>query len=652
MSQQHQFGCGCDCGCDRRDFLAAMSAAAGGLMWTSLGSGNELAAPPAAAKQNAAVLGVLVGPAGADGGPCAAALRESARKLGVGLKFEEQLVTSMDEAEALAGRIQASRPDGLVIVLLKKDSQPQADLVLAAAEKLRAPMVPVMLLLADPDVPADAYRRPGLYVLRSPEELADVEFGLRMINTGKLLRQCTVLGFDNRAASETTVPFFGVRLRIVPFDRYAEEFAAVPIDDAARQLIAQFTGGAKEQRDITEQSLENAARAHFALKKILAEEQADGLTMNCLRRGWLKPCMSFATLNSQLIPAACEMDVPALCTMLVGRWLFGRPGFMHNMAVETEANHYYASHCTCATKLYGPEESELPYLLRRFAHTNEGSCAIQVFWNEGDPTTLVRVYPGGPARMDVYAGRVVASHSMPPVGGCTTNVEVELLDREDAMMAVGHHNVLFCGDFAKQFRQFAQLFRIELMASQPPSPAPAVAAVTAEKRDVPAIRTVFFYPPSKTYAEAPDGWWSWPGNDFDAEGRQQKYMTELSDMGKQLGMKIVMDEHSAWTAEHADALAKQLEAERPDGLLIVLFANHSRAMADRLLAAAERLGIPVVFYIGLGVCHGPGTSFRGYRRPGVHFIMSLENMEAIEEGLRMVKEGKPLGQGPWPSPAS
>ena len=62
-------------------------------------------------------------------------------------------------------------------------------------------------------------------------------------------------------------------------------------------------------------------------------------------------------------------------------------------------------------------------------------------------------------------------------------------------------------------------------------------------------------------------------------------------------MQIIMDEHSAWTAVHADALARQLEAERPDGLLVVLFANHSRAMADRL-TAAEKLGTPVVFYIG------------------------------------------------------
>ena len=37
------------------------------------------------------------------------------------------------------------------------------------------------------------------------------------------------------------------------------------------------------------------------------------------------------------------------------------------------------------------------------------------------------------------------------------------------------------------------------------------------------VRAVFVYPPSKTFADDPDGWWSWPGNDFDAEGRQKQY---------------------------------------------------------------------------------------------------------------------------------
>ena len=37
--------------------------------------------------------------------------------------------------------------------------------------------------------------------------------------------------------------------------------------------------------------------------------------------------------------------------------------------------------------------------------------------------------------------------------------EIKLLDREDACSVGGHHNLLFCGDFARKFRLFAQLHR-------------------------------------------------------------------------------------------------------------------------------------------------------------------------------------------------
>ena len=129
---------------------------------------------------------------------------------------------------------------------------------------------------------------------------------------------------------------------------------------------------------------------------------------------------------------------------------------------ETEENHYFASHCTCPTQLGGPQDEQQPYLLRRFAHANEGSCAIQVLWPPGNPVTMMRYHPGKEPALDVYAGKVVTSHPMPPVGGCTTNVEIELTDRSDACMVQGHHNLLFCGEYARKFRLFAQLYKMRL----------------------------------------------------------------------------------------------------------------------------------------------------------------------------------------------
>ena len=63
--------------------------------------------------------------------------------------------------------------------------------------------------------------------------------------------------------------------------------------------------------------------------------------------------------------------MPATLTLMLVQQLFGRPGFQHNPAFETEANHYFASHCTCASKLFGSDGPRSPYLLRNFAHTNE-----------------------------------------------------------------------------------------------------------------------------------------------------------------------------------------------------------------------------------------------------------------------------------------
>ncbi len=372
------------------------------------------------------------------------------KKLGVQLLIDDQPIANSHQAQALAAELEAERPDGLLLVMFYNHSLAQADLLLEAAEKAGIPVI-FYIGLGVKHGPVRQYRRPGVYLIQSLDNLDAIEYGLRMIHAKKRIAGSKLLSITEAPEPREGVePFLGTTVRVIPFARYAEEFHKVPIDDAARRLIAQFTAGAREKRGITPESLENAARAHLALKKMLADEQADGLTMNCLRRGMLKPCMSFATLNGELIPAACENDLPALYTQLLGSLLTGRPGFQHNPCYDTEKNHYYGSHCTCPTKLYGPDGPELPYLLRRFAHTNEGSCAIQVFWKEGDPVTMVRYYPGNPPALDVYAGNVVVSHPMPPAGGCTTNVEIEVTDRRDACMVAGHHNLLFCGDFARQ----------------------------------------------------------------------------------------------------------------------------------------------------------------------------------------------------------
>ncbi len=486
---------GCGCGCDRREFIATVGAALGGLAFTTSDSVVAADAPaPTAGKTPATVRTIFLYPPSktfaenpdgwwswpgndfdAEGRQknYTAAIREIEKRLSMRIAIDPHPVAGERDAERVAGELQAAPPDGLLMIMFYNQSLALADRLLKVAGDKQIPVV-FFIGLGVKHGAVASYRRPGVYFIQSLDNLEAIESGLRMIHAKKSLSQSTLLSITEAAGTtEAVEPFLGVRVRVIPFARYADEFKKAALDAAARQWIARTTGGAREVRGVTPEALDNAARAHIALKKLLADEKADGLTMNCLRRGMLKPCMSFATLNGELIPAACENDLPAVYTQLLGQRLLGRPGFQHNPCYETERNHYYGSHCTCTTRLYGPEGPELPYLLRRFAHTNEGSCAIQVFWKEGDPVTMVRYYPGKEPALDVYAGRVVKSHAMPPAAGCTTNVEIEITDRPDACMVKGHHNLLFCGDFARKFRLFAQLYRIRLADTGFQGPLPA-----------------------------------------------------------------------------------------------------------------------------------------------------------------------------------
>ncbi len=391
-----------------------------------------------------------------------AELRKMERRLGVKVAVDPKPIGGKADAERVIKELESNPVDGILLVMFYNRILREADILLAAAEKLGIPAI-FYIGLGVKHGQVGHYRRPGLYFIQSLDNFAAIEYGLRMINTKKLMGQSKLLSItEAKEPREGTEAFFDIKVRVIPFAQYAAAFKSLTIPSETREQFKTLVKGAREMRGITDKALENAMRAHCALRQLLREEAADGLTMNCLRRGMLKPCISFALLNNALIPAACENDFPAMYTQLLGQLLTGRPGFQHNPAYETERNHYYASHCTCPSRLYGPDEKDAAYLLRRFAHTNEGSCAVQVFWKPDDPVTMVRYYPGKDPALDVYAGRVAKSHAMPPVGGCTTNVEIAITDRPDALMVKGHHNLLFCGDFARKFRLFAQLHRMRL----------------------------------------------------------------------------------------------------------------------------------------------------------------------------------------------
>ena len=392
----------------------------------------------------------------------AAELEKMAERLGVSIVVDNKSIANLADAKAVSEAVKTERPDGLLVIMFYNRSLREADLLLKAAEASGIPVV-FYIALGAKHGPVTQYRRPGVYLIQSLDNFEAIEYGLRMVNARKLLAQSRLLSITNvKEISQDKEPFLGINVRVVPFANYAKIFKTVKLDNDAGKLIQSMTSRAKETR-VTQEALVNAVKAHLALRQMISDHDAHGVTMNCLRAGMLKPCMSFALLNGQLFPAACENDKNAAYSLFLGEALTGRAGFQHNPAFETERNHYFGSHCTCSPRLHGPDGPDSPYILRKFFHSNEGSCAIQTFWKPDEPVTMIHYYSGQPASLDVYAGKVYKSHHAPPVGGCATNVEIEITDRKDALAVKGHHNVLFCGDFARQFRLFANLYKMKLV---------------------------------------------------------------------------------------------------------------------------------------------------------------------------------------------
>lgn len=392
-------------------------------------------------------------------------LRKIEKKLGLTLQFDSKSIASAAEMEQLAKELTAQKPDALLLFIFYNFVFGETQKLVDAAIKAQIPTILYSDLGVHHGNVQKLLERPGFYFIQSRDNFEAIEGGLRMVNARKVLPQSVLLRiFENAPPTETVEPFFGIRARGVPFAQYTEIFHKVELDGRARQILKDLTTNARSIYKVTQEALENAMRAHLALKTLLMREKADAVTMNCLRQGMLKPCISFSLLNGDLIPATCENDIQAAYGQMFGQLITGRGGFQHNPCYDTERNTYYASHCTCTPKLHGPAAPPLPYMLRRFLHTNEGSCAIQTFWQPGDPVTMIHYYSGKPPQLDVYAGKVLSSHDEP--AGCTTNVEIALTDREDAMTIAGHHNILYCGDFAHRFKTFANLYNIPLVGQK------------------------------------------------------------------------------------------------------------------------------------------------------------------------------------------
>jgi len=275
-----------------------------------------------------------------------------------------------------------------------------------------------------------------------------------------MLAQSRVLRVGNYPErSLSTYGALGTEVVCIPAAQYNELFDSITPDEAMKAAAMEFKGRATEVMEVTDEYCVEAFRAHKAVKTLLSQYAADGITILCLMLQHRKPCVSFSINNGDLIASCgCENDIAATMTMLLNRYLFNRPGFQHNSEYDEVRNHYFATHCTCATRLNGPDKPPQAFKIRPFFHHLPKTPALDVQWTPGTPVILAKMHPQ--QEVQYFTGKVIGSPSCPPTGGCATRVLVDFGVDDITKVYMGSHPVLMVGtrDDARCYGAFARLF--------------------------------------------------------------------------------------------------------------------------------------------------------------------------------------------------
>ena len=391
-----------------------------------------------------------------------AKLRELSADLDLNFDLEPTPLCTQAGIAAFLSSVEASKPEALLLFNFWNSLSVKLKPIL---EGFDGPIILYHPVGANHQLPPEYFRTAAhVQYIHSIENWDALERGLRAVHTRTRLAQSRLLRVSGRLTAEArdTEPFFQTPILGLPADQFNALFdevqATSDMERAARSVLRR----ARSVREITEAAAVDAVRSHVAVQRILERHDADAITIECLFLKHRKPCLSFALNNGNLVPCGCENHLDATLTLMLGASCFGRGGFQHNPEFDTERNLYFASHCTCTTRLHGPAAKESPYDLRPFFHQLPKTLALDVQWPPGETVTLCK-YQSAKKLLDAWRGQVIASPSCPPAGGCATRALVRIEGTPDVCgVYAGPHPILYCGDFARHVKTFAQLYGLEI----------------------------------------------------------------------------------------------------------------------------------------------------------------------------------------------
>ena len=478
---EHNHTCG---GClsgrvGRRGFLAAAGASAGALQMGLLEFTSTLVADEPKPKKKPTVRLVFIRPkdqakywmswpgndyiADEKQAEFTETLTKIAEEMGIKLEVDPAALEDEPTVNAALERIKQSSPDGIMVIQMHLSYWKATDHLLKNRGEI--PTIIFSRLGTSFTGHLQTARSLPKVCVAATDGLGWLRHGMRMFKTMAEMESSRLCIITGDKAYDRKLDVIGTTLHYIPLDRWVDEVNKMETTDEVRALAEYYTKQAKEIREPTSEDILNAAKTYFVAKKILAAENCDGISLNCLdlaryKRTPCTPCIAWSKLNDEGSVGACEADWNAAISMRLISLLFERPGFMQDPAPNTVENTLMGAHCSSPTKLGGFNTKPEPFILRNH-HESETGVSPQVLWRVGQEATVMEF--NGPAQIIVGTGRVTQNFETPTEGGCRTSVELAMDNVPDTMDTKGFHQLFIYGKLKHEIQAYGKLAGIEVL---------------------------------------------------------------------------------------------------------------------------------------------------------------------------------------------
>lgn len=391
-------------------------------------------------------------------------LKEAAKKLGANLELIEKPLHDSNTVNAFLENLEVSKPDGIIItsMSLNKPAWPHINQI--AKNRGNIPTVIFSPMGTSFTQHLQETRNiSGVYV-GATQDLSWLSYSMRMLNTIWQMKNTRLCILRGDKTEDRIVDVYGTTLHYIPRSRFPEEFKKTETTNEMKSIADYYEALAEKTVEPNRQDMINAAKNYIVARRIMAEENCQGISMDCL--GLVRehlipcpPCLAWTRLNDEGSVGACEAAWMSAVLLRLTSLLFERPGFMQDPAPNTVKNTLMAAHCACPTKLNGFNASHEPFLLRSHAESDIG-VSMQTKWRLGQEVTIFDFKD--PKSMYIGTGRVIGNIDTPPAGGCRTSIDIELDGLQDTCDTKGFHQIIIYGNLEKELTAYCRLSGINV----------------------------------------------------------------------------------------------------------------------------------------------------------------------------------------------